>query len=170
LLGNSSVAIVPLTFVNIYRATDALFKSSAVAQRSGFQRTLSKYLIYPVRIHLTTSAFGVFEDRLLIAWICTYGVQRGLIIEQIGVKEGLEEKGLEESLFLFAEQQAVTLNRLWLAAKIPSANHHLLSLYSRYGLTSDVSLPAAAKKHLPKNGLLPIKILETGLSVAKDDK
>lgn len=170
LLGNSSVAIVPLTFVNIYGASDVLFKSSTGADLTGLRRSLSKYVIYPLRIHLTTSAFGVFQDRLLIAWICTYGVRRGLIIEQVGVKDGYQNQGLEQSLFLFAYQQANILKRLWLAAKVPTEDHGLLSLYTTHGLTTDVKVPAAAKKHQPRNGLLLVKMLETDATETKDAK
>ncbi|GAB4474049.1 MAG: hypothetical protein Kow00124_13670 [Anaerolineae bacterium] len=119
--------ILPLTFLQIYRAAPAILGS-----RSEHPGWLNR-LRLAMRLHLLTAAYGAFDDETCRGWMFLRGWRQVLYIDTLVIAEPQCSGTAAQQLLDFANAQARDLNRAWLGAKVDITDPQTVAMFERDG-------------------------------------
>lgn len=137
----SDLVISPLTFLQIYQSTDTVM-AALLEKDIPFQqwflpptplRPLGKYIFLPLYYHFATSGYGAMVGNDLVGWLYLRGREQVLYVETLATRPDWRQKGIATRLLDFAEQQARTLKREWMALSVTLRNGAAISLYEGQG-------------------------------------
>ncbi len=131
-VAESPLTIRPLTFAQIMQSADEWKTHRVTADVGGMPlRTLG----LPVAYHLATSAFGAYDGDDVVGWMFLRGWYQVLFVEALSVAPGPHNNAACTALLTFAEEQARTLKRRWLALPASGEDAATLSFFEELGFS-----------------------------------